>query len=82
MKEMAGIVLLVSLIAVGSVALVSAHSDELGRFNPPTLGDKVADACSPFLVSDWHVDYTDETLLQVTCYNPKTQQLKTTVVER
>ena len=76
------LILLVALLSVAAAAVVAAPADKKGHFNPATLGDKVAAACKPGVVSDWHVDYTDESLLQVTCYNAKTQEVKSTVVER
>lgn len=82
MKSLLAYLLFCSLIAVGALAVVSRGADPRGHFNPPTLGDKVTGACDPGVVSDWHVDYTDETLLQVTCYYPKSHVVKTTVVER
>ena len=83
---MTEVALLIVAIVVSSIittaVLAKVNEMPLQHFNPPVLGDRVAAACSPGLVSDWHVDYQDETLLQVTCYFPKTQEIKTTVVER
>ena len=82
MKSLLAYLLLCALIAVGVLAVVSRGSDPRRHFNQATLGNRVADACKPGRVSDWHVDYQDETLLQVTCYYPNTEEIKVTVVER
>lgn len=75
------LILVIALPAVAATAVVSRKA-EAPAINPPTLGDRVAAACKPGRVSDWHVDYQDESLLVVTCYDPKTTNIKTTVVER
>lgn len=75
--------LVVLLVAVGTVAVVTRNDvPETQQEHALTLGDLVEAACKPGVVSDWHVDYTDESLLQVTCYFPKTHEIKSTVVER
>lgn len=78
----AAILLIPVLILVGGLNVALARHDDPGRFHPATLGDRVAAACAPMRVSDWHVDYTDPTLLQVECYDAKSSSIRSTVVER
>lgn len=46
------------------------------------LSDKIAHACGNLPLSDWEVDPIDPSIVKVTCYDPKTNNLKTTAVER
>lgn len=66
--------------AIGAIVALAAGGAAQGRGT--LLGDRVIAACKPWPVSDWNVDYADKNLIRVTCYDPKTSNLRQTVVER
>ena len=82
MKIAAQWVLLLAAVGLIMFGLIHYSPDEKKAATPKTLGDRVEAACKPYLVSDWHVDYMDPSLLMVDCYDPKTTNIRSTVVER
>lgn len=64
------------------VAMLIVFPEDKPAPSSQTLGDKITAACKPLRVSDWNVDPVDPSVIKVSCFNQKTNDLKTTAVER
>lgn len=70
-------------IGLATFAILSLYpSNDRPAASQPTLGEKIQAACGKLRLSDWTVDTNDPSLIHVTCYDPKTSDIKLSAVQR